>query len=130
MEIGFPGGKKVEAIYKGRSIMTDQNIRAGGEESAPEPFALFLASIGTCAGIYVLVFCQKRNIPTDHIKITLDWEINSETKLISKFKMNILLPPEFPEKYQNAVIKAAELCTVARTIESAPEIKVDAQILE
>jgi len=55
MIISFGGGKKVNADYRGFTIQTDQSVNGGGEESAPEPFALFLASIGTCAGIYV--FC-------------------------------------------------------------------------
>jgi len=51
MEIVFPGGKKVDALYKGFKIQTDQSERNGGEATAPVPFDLFLSSIGTCAGI-------------------------------------------------------------------------------
>ncbi|HSO23567.1 MAG TPA: hypothetical protein VLT81_11690, partial [Chondromyces sp.] len=60
MTVRFPGGARVEADYNGFEIATDQARDSGGEASAPEPFDLFLASIATCAGIYVLRFCQKR----------------------------------------------------------------------
>ncbi|MCK5331318.1 MAG: osmotically inducible protein OsmC, partial [Candidatus Marinimicrobia bacterium] len=60
MKITFPGGKKINAEYNGQIIKTDQAVASGGNGSAPEPFDLFLASIGTCAGIYVLGFCQQR----------------------------------------------------------------------
>ena len=65
MIVTFGGGKKVNAEFNGFTIATDQAIYAGGEGAAPEPFSLFLASIGTCAGIFVLSFCQSRGIPTD-----------------------------------------------------------------
>ena len=51
MQISFSGGKKVDATYKGFTIKTDQPKDEGGNGTAPEPFSLFLASIGTCTGI-------------------------------------------------------------------------------
>ncbi|MBN1899404.1 MAG: OsmC family protein [Spirochaetes bacterium] len=120
MEITFPGGKKVDALYKGFTIKTDQSREAGGENSAPAPFDLFLASIGTCAGIYVLGFCQKRNISTDGLKISLNTNRDEGTHMIDKIKMNIHLPAGFPEKYREAVILSAELCSVKRHMENPP----------
>ena len=54
MKVYFPGGKRVYADYGGFTIETDQPARGGGDDSAPAPFDLFLASIGTCAGIFAL----------------------------------------------------------------------------
>ncbi|MBW2050564.1 MAG: osmotically inducible protein OsmC, partial [Deltaproteobacteria bacterium] len=51
VEVSFPGGKRVDAQIGGFTIKTDQSRDNGGDESAPEPFQLFLASIATCAGI-------------------------------------------------------------------------------
>ena len=65
MEITFPGGARVDANFGGMTVKTDQPVQGGGQGSAPTPFATFLASIGTCAGIYVLGFCQQRGIPTE-----------------------------------------------------------------
>ena len=122
MEITFPGGKKIDASYKGFTIKTDQSVYGGGEGSAPEPFTLFLASLGTCAGIYVLSFCQQRNIDTEGLKIIQRMERDPEARLIGKITLEICLPPTFPEKYRNAVIRAAEQCTVERQLKNPPEI--------
>lgn len=121
MKITFPGGKKVDALYKGFTIQTDQPIKAGGEGSAPEPFSLFLASIGTCVGIYVLSFCQRNEIPTQDMKLVLSFEKNQQTHMIENMYITIFLPKEFPEKYKKAVIKTAELCTVKRHMEKPPK---------
>ncbi|EMR75440.1 putative redox protein, regulator of disulfide bond formation [Thermoplasmatales archaeon SCGC AB-540-F20] len=124
MEINFPGGKKVDAIYKGFTIKTDQPEREGGEGISPEPFSLFLASIGTCTGIYVLSFCQKRNINTDGVKMILRTEKNKETHMINKISMEIQVPKDFPDNYKNAIIKTAGLCTVKKHLEKPPDIDI------
>jgi putative redox protein len=124
MEIDFPGGKKVDAQYKGFTIKTDQPVNDGGAGSAPEPFSLFLASIGTCVGIYVLNFCQRNEIPTDKMKLLLIFEKNEKTHMIENILITISLPENFPEKYKKAVIRTAELCTVKRHLENPPKFTV------
>ena len=124
MEIYFPGGKKVDAVYKGFTIKTDQPKHEGGEGTAPEPFSLFLTSIGTCTGIYVLSFCQKRNISTDGLKLILRIEKNQETHMINKIVIEIQVPKDFPDNYKNAIIKTASLCAVTKHLEKPPSINI------
>lgn len=120
MEIRFPGGKRVDALYKGYTITTDQPTRSGGDGSAPAPFDLFMASIGTCAGFYVLAFCQTRAIPTEDVKIVLRTEKDGETRMIRKITIEIRLPPGFPEKYRKAVVRSAKMCTVTKHMLDPP----------
>ena len=124
MEINFPGGKKVDAVYNGFTIKTDQPKHEGGGGTAPEPFSLFLTSIGTCTGIYVLSFCQKRNISTDGLKMILRIEKNQETHMIDQISMEIQVPKDFPDNYKNAIIKTAGLCTVKKHLEKPPSIDI------
>ena len=124
MKISFPGGKKVDADYKGFTIKTDQPIREGGEGSAPESFSLFIASIGTCTGVYVLSFCQKRNIPTDNISLLLKLEKNKDTHMIEKISIEIQVPEDFPENYKKAIVKTASLCAVKKHLDNPPEIDI------
>lgn len=130
MEITFPGGARVDATFGGFVVKTDQPWQAGGDDSAPTPFALFLASIGTCAGIYVAGFCRQRNIPTDDIRIRQSLEINPLTRMIQQINLDIDLPPGFPEQYTSALIRSAELCAVKKHMESPPEFKIRTRIAE
>jgi ribosomal protein S12 methylthiotransferase accessory factor len=124
MRIYFPGGKKVYADFKGFTHKTDQRAHAGGEGSAPPPFELFLSSIGTCAGIFVLGFCQTRGIDTEGIEIIQSHEVDPATRMIKKVDLNIKLPESFPDKYKNAVIQSANLCAVKKHMEIPPEFNV------
>jgi len=123
MEITFDGGKVVTAHTHGHSIRTDQPLDNGGDDTAPAPFDLYLASIGTCAGIYVKSFCDNRKIPTDKIKIIQKTEFSKETGLPVSLTIDIQLPADFPEKYKASVISVAELCKVKKSINNPPVFK-------
>lgn len=124
MQIYFDGNKKVNAELNGETIFTDQSIQGGGEGSAPEPFTLFLASIGTCAGIYVKGFCDQRGISTEGIKLIQHMNYNQTKRLFDKIDIEIQVPADFPEKYKGAVINAANLCAVKKHMENTPEFEV------
>lgn len=126
MDIYFEGNKKVIAEYRGYKIVTDQPVRSGGDGSAPAPFDLFLASLGTCAGIYVKSFCDQRSIPTEGIRLTQETVHNPETMLISDLTITIHLPANFPQKYKDAVINSANLCAVKRHLHNPPNMVVNA----
>jgi len=121
MKITFPGGKKVNAEIDGFTHKTDQSLISGGEESAPEPFSVFLSSIGTCTGIYVLRFCKERDIDTDDMEIIQSMNLNPISGMIDEIKLNIILPKGFPDKYKMAVVKAANLCAVKKHMEKPPQ---------
>jgi putative redox protein len=128
MEITFPGGARVDAAFDGFVIKTDQSPEDGGEGSAPAPFSLFLASFGTCAGIYVLSFCQQRAIPADDIRIRQRIEHDPQTRMVRRISLDILLPPGFPAKYARALVKSAKLCGVKKHLDQPPEFIVEAHV--
>jgi ribosomal protein S12 methylthiotransferase accessory factor len=127
MEISFPGGKKVDALFKGFTIKTDQVEKDGGEGSAPTPTYMFFASLGTCAGIYALNFCQKRKIDTQKLKLVLDFKTNKKSYMVEKIRMTLTLPPDFPEKYIPAIIKSMNLCYVKKHLHEPPEFETITQ---
>jgi putative redox protein len=124
MEIKFEGGKVVAAYTHGHVIRTDQPLDNGGSNTAPAPFDLFLASIGTCAGIYVKSFCDNRKISTDNIRITQTTEFDKETGLPVDITIDIKLPADFPDKYRDSVINVAELCKVKKSIAKPPVFNI------
>ncbi len=123
LHISFAGGKKVNAEFRGVEIHTDQSVKEGGEGSAPEPFVLFLASIGTCAGVYVQSFCETRKISTEGIRLIERLEAGPTGKL-AKISIEVIVPPDFPEKYRKPLARAADLCAVKKTILNPPEFEV------
>lgn len=129
MVIDFPGGARVDAHFGPYTVVTDQPPHGGGQGLAPTPFATFLASIGTCAGIYVSGFCRQRGISTEGIRIIQTLETNPLNGMVSKVKLDIQLPPEFPEKYKTAVIRSADQCAVKKHFEQPPQFEISTSTL-
>jgi putative redox protein len=128
MMIDFPGGARVDAHFGPFTVATDQPVQGGGQDSAPSPFELFLASIGTCAGIYVLGFCRQRNLPTEGIRI-LEKVNYLPTGSVNSIDLEIQVPPEFPEKYYDALIRSADQCKVKQHLEHPPKFNVYTQVV-
>lgn len=125
MKIAFGEGKKVNALFNGFQVCTDQPKDEGGDGSAPDPYSLFMAAIGTCAGIYVVGFCQSRGIDTSNIKMRAIYSKNEKSKLIEEARIVIDVPDDFPQKYHAALAHVVQQCTVKRSIASPPEFIVD-----
>ncbi len=125
MEIGFPGGPKIETGFKGTTITVGSDIE---NEPGLEPLDLFFVSLGLCAGKYVMEFCRARNMPYEETKILLSTQWDEDKKMHTQVLIHIQLPKEFPEKYKNAVIKTVNLCSVKKHIFTPPTFKVEAHI--
>jgi ribosomal protein S12 methylthiotransferase accessory factor len=124
MIIDFPGGAKVDAHFGGFTVKTDQPPAGGGGDSAPTPFSLFLASIGTCAGIYVLGFCKQRGLSTEGIRIIERVNRSPLSGMVETIDLEIQVPPGFPEKYYDSLVRSADLCAVKKHLEKPPKFKV------
>lgn len=130
MMINFPGGARVDAQYGEFTIKTDQSIYGGGNSEAPTPFSLFLASMGTCAGIYVLNFCKQRGLPTDNIQILQRIHRSETSHMIENIDLIIQVPGSFPEKYRPSLIRSAQLCAVKKHLENPPRFTITTEVLE
>jgi ribosomal protein S12 methylthiotransferase accessory factor len=123
--IDFPGGSRVDAHFGDFDVATDQPPAS----SAPSPFELFLASIGTCAGIYVLGFCQQRGLPTTGIRIVERVNRNSATGMVEKIDLEIQVPDAFPAQYRESLIRSAELCAVKKHLEKPPRFEISTAVV-
>lgn len=127
MKISFPGNMKVRAEFGGFTVDTDQPVAAGGDGSAPAPFELFLVSLGTCAGLYAMRFCERRGLPTEGLGVSLETESDESGHRLAAVRIHLDLPEGFPAKYHDAIVRSAKLCAVKRAIDDPPEFDVVAR---
>lgn len=124
IEVFFEENLKVNAKVGEHIVKTDQPVRAGGDNTANSPFELFLASIATCAGIFVKQFCASRGIDTKDIRIIQRQVFNPETHLVSNIDIEVKLPADFPEKYRDVIVKVVDQCAVKRHLMNPPAFSV------
>ena len=127
--VTLPGKRRVDAEVGSHVIRTDQPRHNGGEDTAPTPFQLFLAAMGTCAGIFVQGFCAKRELPTEGIRIVETPHLDESGTLVG-VDLEIQVPPTFPEKYRDALVRVADQCSVKRAIEASPRFEVRTVVAE
>ncbi len=123
--ITLPHQRRVDAQVGPHVVHTDQPVDNGGEGVAPSPFELFLASLGTCAGIFVQGFCAKRGLSTEGIRL-VERPTYREDGVLEAVDIELQLPPTFPEKYKEAVVRVAQECSVKRAIAAQPHFTVRA----
>jgi putative redox protein len=128
--VDFPGGARVDAHFEGLDLRTDQPVRGGGKGEYPTPYATFLASLGTCAGIYVLGFCQQRGLPTEGVSIVERVTANPANGLADQIELEIRVPASFPEKYYEALVRSADQCKVKKQMEHLPQFYVHTVVTE
>jgi ribosomal protein S12 methylthiotransferase accessory factor len=126
MTVSFPGGVAVVADYKGFVIRTDQPVEDGGANSAPSPYDLFIASLGTCAGFYALRFCQQRQLPTAGLELRVALDRNPESGRLDRVAIDLRLPEGFPARYRTAIVRAVDQCSIKRALLDPPEIVITA----
>jgi len=124
LKITLEGDKRVSTQVGKHRIMTDQSVKAGGEDSAPAPFDLFVASLGTCAGFFVQSYCQNKGIDPSGIEITIGSKRDPEKKAITGFVTTLHLPEEIPERLHSALKRVVDQCTVKKVIANQPEFEV------
>ena len=124
IEVTFPGGKRVAALVGSHLIETDQPVELGGEDALPAPYDLFLASLATCAGIYALGFMQSRGLDTDGLRLRQVVAFDDTSHVLREVRLELTLPPTFPEKYRSAIVRAVENCKVKKSLYAAPAFHI------
>jgi len=123
----FGAGARVDVAFGPFVVRTDQPPHAGGEGSAPTPFATFLASIGACAGTYVLAFCRKRGLPVEGVQIVQTMDTDRASGMVTAIHLDVHVPAGFPEKYHDALIRAVEQCTIKKHLDAPPRFEITTQ---
>lgn len=126
-EILFPGNKKIDVQFDNFLIKTDQARESGGDETAPEPFDIFLASLGACAGIYVKSFCDIRKMDTRKTRLFLSAFFNEGQKLLDRIEITLHVEQAFPQKYIKPIIKAMNTCAVKNQLH--PDINIETRVI-
>ena len=125
-EVKYIDGKKFSAKNRAHTVIIDQPKDGGGQDQGPTPPELFVDSLGSCIGVYVLTFCRNTGLNPDGMRIILDWEkaIDKPAR-IKSISAKIELPNADAGARSAALLKVAESCLIHETIKHQPEITVE-----
>ncbi|MDC1311314.1 OsmC domain/YcaO domain-containing protein [Burkholderiales bacterium] len=121
VKVNFLDKLRLEAKFEDFTVITDQPIRYKGDGSAPSPFDYFLVSSALCAGYFVKLYCDTRNISTDNIHLSQNNVIDPENRYKQALRINIELPPSIAESDRRGILRAIERCSVKKVIQENPD---------
>ncbi|MGL4409902.1 MAG: YcaO-like family protein, partial [Zoogloea sp.] len=125
IKVNFLDKLRQEAKFDDFTVIADQPIRYKGDGSAPGPFDYFLTSSALCAAYFVKLYCDTRNIPTEHIRLSHNNIVDPENRYKQTFKIQVELPPDISEKDRLGILRSIDRCTVKKVVQTGPEFVIE-----
>lgn len=125
IKVNFLDKLRLEAKFDDFTVVADQPIRYKGDGSAPGPFDYFLASSALCAAYFVKLYCNTRNIPTEHIRLSQNNIVDPENRYQQIFKIQVELPADISAKDREGILRSIERCTVKKVVQAGPEFVIE-----
>lgn len=125
IKVNFLDKLRLQAKFDDFTVIADQPIRYKGDGSAPGPFDYFLASSALCAAYFVKLYCDTRNIPTEHIRLSHNNIIDPENRYKQTFKIQIELPTDISDKDRQGILRSIDRCTVKKVVQTGPEFIIE-----
>jgi putative redox protein len=125
LEVDLAQGFRFKAVCRNHEVITDQSEKEGGTDQAMTPAELFIASLGTCIGVYAVRFCRRHNLPTEGLKVSMDWTVVKDPVRIGSVKAEIHYPHDIPDAERQGLLRMAEACFVHESIVHKPEIVIE-----
>jgi uncharacterized OsmC-like protein len=127
-----PAGLHVEHLFgdsfaievRGHNFLVDQPADHGGEDLAPTPTELFVASLASCVAFYARRYLSRHGLPTEGLAVAVDYEMGSGPARVSAVRLRITVPDGVPDERRDAMLAFAGRCTVHNSITHPPDITV------
>lgn len=124
MRVEHLGGDRFAIDVRGHRVLVDQPAEAGGQDSAPTPTELFVASLASCVAFYARRYLRRHGLATEGLAVDADFVLGTGPARVSDIDVRITLPDDVPEERRGALLAVASHCTVHNSITQEPDIAV------
>lgn len=125
IQVHFLDKQRLEAKFDDFTVIADQPIRYKGDGSAPGPFDYFLASSALCAAYFAKLYCDTRNISTEHIRLSQNNIVDPENRYQQIFKIQVELPEDISAADRQGILRSIERCSVKKVVQAGPEFVIE-----
>lgn len=125
LHVDHLGDDRFDIVVRGHHVLVDQPLDAGGEDRAPTPTELFVASLAGCVAFYARRYLRRHGLPEDGLTVSAGYEMAGGPARVSALRMRITVPDGVPEERRTALLGFASHCTVHNTLTNEPEVVVE-----
>jgi len=126
MDIRFVSGEAYEVAVRGHRVMVDQPADAGGEDGAPTPTELFVASLGTCVAFYAGRYLTRHGLDRAGLGVSVGFDMaEGRPARVAAVRLTLRVPAEVPAERRAALRAVVSHCTVHNSLTTPPEVTID-----
>ena len=125
VSVTHQGGDRFEIDVRGHRIRVDQPESMGGEDTAPTPTELFVASLASCSAFYARRYLSRHDLPVEGLRVETAYEMGTAPSRVSAFEVKVHLPAGIPAERHAALIAMVSHCTVHSTLTHEPEVTIE-----
>jgi LmbE family N-acetylglucosaminyl deacetylase/uncharacterized OsmC-like protein len=124
MRVEYRGGDQFDINVRGHIISVDQPVKDGGDDTAPTPTELFIASLASCVAFYARRYLERHNLPTDGLAVESTFEMGARPARVAGIDIRLIVPKGVPPERLDALLAIATHCTVHNTLEITPDVSI------
>lgn len=126
--VRYLGELRTECTHlgSGTKIITDAPLDNHGKAEAFSPTDLVATSLASCVMTIMGIYCQTHNIPFISAEATIEKQMASDPRRISKIILDMdLSANNWDERTKQKVIAAGKACPVERTLEGNVSLELN-----
>ena len=124
IDVRHAGGDRFSIDVRGHTFTVDQPVDAGGEDTAPTPTELFVASLASCVAFYARRYLVRHGLSSDGLAVSATYELGGRPARVQAIDVTITPPTELPGERRDAFLAVASHCTVHNTLEQPATVRV------
>jgi len=124
MRVEHRGGDKFDINVRGHVVRVDQPVKDRGEDTAPTPTELFIASLASCVAFYARRYLSRHDLPTEGLAVEATFEMGSKPARVAGIDLSLIVPEGVPADRLGALLAVATHCTVHNTLASEPDVSI------
>ncbi len=124
MRVEHRGGDKFDINVRGHVVRVDQPVKDRGEDTAPTPTELFIASLASCVAFYARRYLARHDLPTDGLAVEATFVMGAKPARVARIDLRLIVPDGVTPERLDALLAVASHCTVHNTLTSEPEVSI------
>jgi uncharacterized OsmC-like protein len=125
LRVDHEAGDRFRIAVRQHTLSVDQPEADGGEDSAPTPTELFVASLAACVAFYVRRFLSRRGGSVDGLSVTAEFGMASHPARVGEVNLRVQGPGELTPAQRTALLAVASHCTVHSSLLQPPEVRIE-----
>lgn len=126
MDVRFVSGEAYEVAVRGHRVLVDQPVDAGGEDSAPTPTELFVASLATCVAFYAGRYLTRHELSRDGLAVSVGFDMAADKPArVAVVRLTVRVPADLPPERRPALQAVVSHCTVHNSLTTPPDVTID-----